>query len=49
MIVRMDVIRDSRSGGTAMKTGRWSLAFFDRGEAFGGGRMGGESNMRHIW
>lgn len=49
IIVRMDVIRDSCSGGTAMKTGRSSLAFLDCGEASGDGSMGGESNMRHTW
>lgn len=47
--VRMDVIRDSCSGGTGMNTGRSSLALLGRGEVFGDGRMGGESNMRHTW
>lgn len=49
IMVRIDVMRDSRLVGTGIKTGRSSLAFLERGEAFGDGGTGGESNMRHTW
>jgi len=49
IIVRMDVVRDSRFVGTGMKYFDVSLSSFGRIFGTGSGADDGESNMRQVW